>query len=112
MSDDLTRRALDDDDHGCAHKSNEDCLICAGCGACREDLDTEDFCGDCGSGDPGVRLVRCEACDGDGGYGVPIAVNHRTGHVVETWFECSCCGGEGEVWVVVEPVTEEELCEA
>ena len=33
----------------CAHKVTEDCLICAVCGRCREDLDEDDVCTECGS---------------------------------------------------------------
>lgn len=32
----------------CQHKATEDCIICAICGQCREDLDSDDICMDCG----------------------------------------------------------------
>jgi hypothetical protein len=32
----------------CQHKVNEDCFICSICGLCREDLDADDVCMDCG----------------------------------------------------------------
>jgi hypothetical protein len=31
----------------CAHSSNEDCMNCAICGRCSENLDKEDVCTDC-----------------------------------------------------------------
>jgi hypothetical protein len=32
----------------CGHKVAEDCMVCAICGRCREDLDEEDICTECG----------------------------------------------------------------
>jgi len=31
----------------CGHKSNEDCMFCADCGECSEELDEDDICPDC-----------------------------------------------------------------
>ena len=36
----------------CNHKSTEDCMICAICGRCREDLNSADICTDCSENDP------------------------------------------------------------
>lgn len=38
---------LYDSDKGCGHKDNEDCMSCACCGRCREDLDDDGYCDDC-----------------------------------------------------------------
>jgi len=35
----------------CEHESNEDCMFCCMCGQCREDLDSNDICMDCGGVD-------------------------------------------------------------
>ena len=35
----------------CEHAPNEDHMICAECGQCREDLDSTDTCMDCGGVD-------------------------------------------------------------
>lgn len=35
----------------CGHDSHEDCMNCAVCGHCREDLDSNDICMDCGGVD-------------------------------------------------------------
>jgi len=35
----------------CQHKITEDCLVCIICGRCKEDLDSEDICIDCGGVD-------------------------------------------------------------
>ena len=40
-----------DPDDSCGHDDCEDCLICASCGRCREDLDSNDICMDCGGVD-------------------------------------------------------------
>jgi hypothetical protein len=32
----------------CEHKVTEDCLVCAICGLCRESLNEEDICVECG----------------------------------------------------------------
>ena len=34
--------------HDCQHQEHEDCLICTECGCCREDVDEDDVCMDCG----------------------------------------------------------------
>ncbi len=31
----------------CSHDAHEECMFCARCGFCREDLDEEDICPDC-----------------------------------------------------------------
>jgi hypothetical protein len=35
----------------CDHNSNEECMFCSICGDCREDLDEQDVCMDCGGVD-------------------------------------------------------------
>jgi len=44
---------------GCEHGEHEDCMICSECHTCREDLDEDDVCMDCGgqeaSGDISVE---------------------------------------------------------
>lgn len=35
----------------CQHEPHEDCLHCRICGVCREDLDSDDVCPDCGGKD-------------------------------------------------------------
>jgi hypothetical protein len=32
---------------GCQHQENEDCMICANCGYCRESVDDNDICANC-----------------------------------------------------------------
>lgn len=39
------------DPETCEHAPHEDCLNCMICGQCREDLDSEDVCMDCGGED-------------------------------------------------------------
>ena len=50
----LWRRSVADDlreeEHGCSHASNEDHLICANCGHCRESLDDAAVCNKCRAG--------------------------------------------------------------
>lgn len=42
----------------CEHKPNEDCLICRICGECKESLDEDDVCTECGGKDEdGRRLL-------------------------------------------------------
>lgn len=36
------------DKSDCQHQDHEDCMNCAVCGRCREDLDSNDVCMDCG----------------------------------------------------------------
>ena len=46
---------------GCEHGEHEDCMICSECHTCREDLDEDDVCMDCGgkeaSGDISVETA-------------------------------------------------------
>jgi len=55
----------------CQHDSNEDCMTCTSCGQCREDLDSNDLCMDCGGVDenekPTERKFRNDyRCPNDG----------------------------------------------
>jgi hypothetical protein len=49
----------------CQHDEHEDCLICRECGQCREDLDSDDLCMDCGGKDERIvdRLPGKERSD-------------------------------------------------
>ena len=38
-------------DEGCKHGPEEECMFCSVCGRCREDLDSDDVCMDCGGVD-------------------------------------------------------------
>ena len=35
----------------CEHEPHEDCLVCVDCNCCKESLDCEDRCSDCGGHD-------------------------------------------------------------
>jgi len=41
----------------CGHEDYEDCMICAECGECKEDLDSSDVCMDCGGVDENEEPV-------------------------------------------------------
>ena len=43
----------------CEHDSHEDCMNCTECGQCREDLDSNDLCKNCGGVDEN-ETVQCE----------------------------------------------------
>jgi hypothetical protein len=41
--------------HTC-HGETYDCLVCACCGNCREDVDSDDYCLDCGGVDENATV--------------------------------------------------------
>jgi hypothetical protein len=59
--------------------------------------------------DPGVRIIPCPECGGDGGWAVPIDVDRRDGSLIERWDRCYAREATGEVEIEVEPIEMEDL---
>lgn len=58
-----------------------------------------------------IREVSCSKCGGDGGWSVPIGIDHLDGSLLERVEACEACEATGLVFVEMEPVTEEEIME-
>lgn len=39
----------------CEHDRHEDCMVCIGCNKCREDLNSNDYCMECGGVDENIE---------------------------------------------------------
>lgn len=59
--------------------------------------------------DPGVRIMPCEECGGDGGFSYPVSMDPFTGSIREQTEECRACAGTGETEIEFFPIEMEDL---
>jgi hypothetical protein len=59
--------------------------------------------------DTDFREMPCSKCGGDGGFSVPIGIDHRDGSLRERIQACEACEGTGMIVVELEPVSLEDI---